>query len=35
VYDKDGYDLELIERFVGVMEAAGWKRESFGTTFTP
>jgi hypothetical protein len=33
VYDKDGYDLEVIGEFVAIMEASGWKRETFGTTF--
>lgn len=33
VYDKDGYDFDLIEKFVSIMEKAGWKRETFGTTF--
>ncbi len=32
VYDKDGYDFDLIEKFVSIMEEAGWKRETFGTT---
>jgi hypothetical protein len=35
VYEKDGYDLELIEEFVAIMETAGWRREPFGTTFEP
>ncbi|TLX15904.1 hypothetical protein [Rhizobium sp. MHM7A] len=34
-FDKDGYDFELIEKFVAIMETAGWKRETFGTTFKP
>jgi len=34
-FDENGYDSKLIEKFVEIMEAVGWKRETFGTTFTP
>ena len=32
-FDEEGYDFELIEGFVTIMEEAGWTRETFGTTF--
>lgn len=35
VYEKEGYDPELVAQFVTIMENAGWTHKPFGTTFKP
>jgi hypothetical protein len=35
IYDKEGYDPELVEQFITIMKSAGWTHTPFGTTFKP